>query len=105
MRFTIAAAAFCAAFAVSPALATDPFQGLAPLPEGELARATGRAGLDPDAANEALLRDNRVGEHSVTGSNMIQGSLNGNVGITTVFQNTGNNTVLQSATSVTVTMR
>lgn len=105
MRVILAAAAFCAAFAVLPARASDPFTGLAPLPEGELAQATGRAGLDAEAANRALLRDNQVGDHSITGGNTIQGSLNGNAGITTVFQNTGNNTVLQSATSVTVTMR
>jgi hypothetical protein len=46
-----------------------------------------------------------VGPQSVTGSNSIIGSLNANAGITTVFQNTGNNTVLQSATSVIVNMR
>jgi hypothetical protein len=98
-------AALWAAFVAFPAMASDPFEGLPPLLESELAGASGRSGLDVDAANQALLRDNRVGDHSVTGSNRIQGSLNGNAGITTVFQNTGNNTVLQSATSVTVNMR
>ena len=105
MRSTITAAALAAALLALPARAEDPLGGFAPLAAEELATAAGRAGLDIERANQALLRDNRVGDNTVTGSNTIAGSLNGNAGITTVFQNTGNNTILQSATTVSVTMR
>lgn len=105
MQCIFAAAALGAALFALPAQAEDPLAGLAPLGPEELAAASGRAGLDTDQANQALLRDNRVGDNSVTGNNIVVGSLNGNAGITTVFQNSGNNTVLQSATTVSITMR
>jgi hypothetical protein len=105
MKVTIATAVLCTALVAFPAAASDPLAGLEPLGQEELAGAAGRAGLDVEGANQALLRDNRVGADSVTGSNMISGSLNANAGITTVFQNTGNNTILQSATTITVNMR
>jgi hypothetical protein len=104
MRIFATAVVLGAAVAL-PASATDPLAGLEPIGVQELAGTSGRAGLDIEAANQALLRDTHVGAHSATGSNMISGSLNGNAGITTVFQNTGNNTILQSATTVTVNMR
>lgn len=105
MRSMFTAAALGAGLIALPVLADDPLAGLAPLAAGELANTAGRAGLDVDRANQAILRDNRVGDNTATGSNMITGSLNGNAGITTVFQNSGNNTILQSATTVSVTMR
>lgn len=104
MRIFATAVVLGAAVAL-PASATDPLAGLEPLGVQELAGTSGRAGLDIESANQALLRENHVGAHSATGNNMIAGSLNGNAGITTVFQNTGNNTILQSATTVTVNMR
>ncbi|WP_137127772.1 hypothetical protein [Roseomonas sp. HF4] len=104
MRIIATALVFGAAVAL-PATASDPLAGLEPIGVQELAGTSGRAGLDIEAANQALLRDTHVGANSATGSNMISGSLNGNAGITTVFQNTGNNTILQSATTVTVNMR
>jgi hypothetical protein len=90
-----------------PALASEPaslpggFEALVPLGAEELAAASGRAGT----TNQALLQGNQVGAGSVTGSNSISGSLNGNAGVTTVFQNTGNNTVFQAATSITINLR
>lgn len=105
MKYIITTAVIGALWAMPQAHAADPFANLEPVAREDLAGATGRAGLDVEAANQALLRDNSVGPQSVTGSNSIIGSLNANAGITTVFQNTGNNTVLQSATSVIVNMR
>ncbi|MBR0679020.1 hypothetical protein GXW74_00850 [Roseomonas eburnea] len=93
------------AIASEPARLPDRFAGLAPLGAEELAAATGRAGLDAEAANQALLQGNQVGANSVTGGNTISGSLNGNAGVTTVFQNTGNNTVFQAATSISISVR
>lgn len=101
-----------AAIILGPALALaadpprpSPLAGLAPLSAAELGRATGRGGLDLDAVNAAIMRDNAVGPNSITGSNAITNSLNGNSGITTVFQNTGNNALFQSSTSVTINVR
>lgn len=103
-----AAALLGAATLAQPAQASDPnalFGSLAPIGERELAGSAGRAGFDQDAANLANVHGNHVGSHSVTGSNTISGSLSGNAGVTTVFQNTGNNSVFQSATSITINMR
>jgi len=105
MRIIATAVVLGAAFVALPAAASDPMAGLQPIGAEELAGATGRAGLDLDSANQALLQNNQVGANSPTGSNLISGSLNGNAGITTVFQNTGNFAVMQSATTVTVNMR
>lgn len=106
---TIATAALLGAAASAHTVhASDPaalFEGLAPVGQGELARSAGRAGFDQDSANLANVHGNHVGSHSVTGSNSISGSLSGNAGVTTVFQNTGNNSVFQSATSITINMR
>jgi hypothetical protein len=106
---TIATAALLgAAASVQTGHASDPaalFERLTPVGRGELAGASGRAGFDQDTANLANVHGNLVGSNSVTGSNSISGSLSGNAGVTTVFQNTGNNSVFQSATSITINMR
>ena len=100
-------AATAIALLAGPVLASEPpgiprgFDALVPLGAEELAAASGRAGM----GNQALLQGNQVGAGSVTGSNSISGSLNGNAGVTTVFQNTGNNTVFQAATSITINLR
>lgn len=105
MKHIIAAAMLGALWSAPPAHASDPFLNLEPLGREALASATGRAGLDTEGANQAMLRENTVGAQTATGSNSIIGSLNANAGITTVLQNTGNNTILQSATTVIVNMR
>lgn len=102
------AALIGAAISAHPGHASDPaalFDRLTPVGAGELAGSAGRAGFDQDAANLANVHGNHVGSHSVTGNNTISGSLSGNAGVTTVFQNTGNNSVFQSATSITINMR
>lgn len=94
-----------AAGAFEPPGSGEAFAGVAPMDAAELARASGRAGLSPEGANVALLQDNQVGANSVTGNNTIAGSLNGTAGITTVFQNTGNNSVFQATTAINITLR
>ncbi len=103
-----AAALLGAAISAHPGHASDPtalFDRLTPVGERELAGSSGREGFDQNAANLANVHGNYVGHNSVTGSNTISGSLTGNAGVTTVFQNTGNNSVFQSATSITINMR
>jgi hypothetical protein len=48
---------------------------------------------------------NTIGTGSVTGGNSITGSLNSTGGFTTVFQNSGNNSLFQSVTTVNITLR
>jgi hypothetical protein len=111
MKYGLLALAFGAFAFVRAADASEPqgigeaFADVAPMDAAELARASGRAGLSPAGANVALLQDNQVGAHSVTGNNTITGSLNGTSGVTTVFQNTGNNSVFQAATAINITLR
>ena len=51
------------------------------------------------------MEGNTVGSGSVTGGNNITGSLNSTGGFTTVFQNSGNNSLFQSVTTVNITLR
>jgi hypothetical protein len=102
MLLALALASPVAASELSRRSALD---GLAPLSATELSRATGRGGIDLEAVNGAIMRDNAVGANSITGSNAITNSLNGNSGIVTVFQNTGNNALFQSSTSVNINLR
>lgn len=110
MTKAIAALAVLTASFIGTAIASEPalpegFAGAAPLPAAELDAARGRAGLHSEAANQALLQGNHVAADSVTGNNTISGSLNGTNGVTTVFQNTGNNTVFQAATNIMINLR
>lgn len=52
-----------------------------------------------------LVTDNTVGANSPTGSINDSQSINGNTGITNVFQNTGNNSLFQSSTTISITVR
>ncbi|MBW8268339.1 hypothetical protein [Caldovatus aquaticus] len=83
----------------------DAFAGLAPMDAADLARSSGRAGLSPEGGNIALLQNNQVGANTATGNNTITGSLNGTAGVTTVFQNTGNNSLFQATTAINITVR
>jgi hypothetical protein len=58
----------------------------------------------PDAANTVTFSGNDAAG-AVSGSVGMTGSLANNSGFTTVFQNSGNNVVLQNATTVNITLR
>lgn len=57
-----------------------------------------------DAVSEASVTANRVGSGSITGPIGNTNSINNNVGITTVFQNSGNNSLFQNSTSIFITV-
>ena len=81
------------------------FPGIAPISETELARYAGRGDVEPNLMGSALVESNQVGANTVTGANNIAGSLNGTGGFTTVFQNSGNNSLFQAVTTVNITIR
>ena len=50
------------------------------------------------------VRGNVVGVNSATGTITTTGSINNNTGFTTVFQNSGNNSLFQQTTSINITV-
>jgi hypothetical protein len=77
------------------------------LPAVELGRQQARGitnfTFDGALSNGALLGNAVVGP-SDTGSITTTGSINNNSGITTVFQNSGNNSLFQQTTSINITV-
>jgi hypothetical protein len=73
------------------------------------ARGIGTINLDTNytfdgALSNGALRGNTVIGPSDTGSISTTGSINNNTGITTVFQNSGNNSLFQQTTAINITM-
>ena len=73
------------------------------------ARGIGTINLDTNytfdgALSNGALRGNAVIGPSDTGSITTTGSINNNTGITTVFQNSGNNSLFQQTTSINITV-
>lgn len=93
------------ALASEPAKGLNIFAGATPLSAQELSRHAGRGDVEPISVGSALVEGNTVGSGSVTGGNSITGSLNSTGGFTTVFQNSGNNSLFQSVTTVNITLR
>ena len=54
--------------------------------------------------SEGSLRGNAVIGNSATGTITTSNSINNNTGITTVFQNSGNNSLFQQTTSINITV-
>jgi hypothetical protein len=82
----------------------------AAVPAAELSRQQAR-GINVDtnytfdgALSNGALSGNAVIGLSDTGSITTTGSINNNTGITTVFQNSGNNSLFQQTTSINITM-
>jgi hypothetical protein len=78
------------------------------VPAAELSRQHAR-GIDTNytfdgALSNGALRGNAVIGPSDTGSISTTGSINNNTGITTVFQNSGNNSLFQQTTAINITV-
>jgi hypothetical protein len=78
------------------------------LPAVELSRQHAR-GIDTNytfdgALSTGALSSNAVVGPSNTGTITTTGSINNNTGITTVFQNSGNNSLFQQTTSINITV-
>jgi hypothetical protein len=85
----------------------------AALPAAELGRQQARGAnsinLDTNYTSDGALSDGAVRGNVVigpsdTGGITTTGSINNNTGITTVFQNSGNNSLFQQTTSINITM-
>jgi hypothetical protein len=83
------------------------------VPAAELSRqhARGTTNINVDTTvnsdgsfNLGNVRGNAVGVNSATGTITTTGSINNNTGITTVFQNSGNNSLFQQSTSIFITV-
>ncbi len=58
------------------------------------------------AVTSGSVTNNSVGSNTVTGNNAIgPGAVSNNTGFTTVFQNSGNNSLFQSSTSIYISVR
>ena len=75
------------------------------VPDAELGRGRARGIFLNGAASNGLVNGNSIGARSVTGLITNTNSVNNNTGLTTVFQNTGNNSLFQSSTSIYITVR
>jgi hypothetical protein len=80
----------------------------AAVPAVELSRQHAR-GIDTNytfdgALSTGALSSNAVVGPSNTGTITTTGSINNNTGITTVFQNSGNNSLFQQTTSINITV-
>lgn len=74
------------------------------IPNSELSRYSAEGGASLAVA-EGNVAGNSVSGPSITGSNNISAqSVSNSSGIITVFQNTGNNSLLQNSTSIYVTI-
>ncbi len=74
------------------------------IPSQQLGKVRARGDeLNFSVAN-GTVSGNSVGANSVTGSIKNNQAINNNTGITTVFQNTGNNTLLQSSMTVNISV-
>jgi hypothetical protein len=70
----------------------------------ELAGEHARGLVIGSAISDGTVTGNAVVGTSLTGAITNTNSINNNVGITTVFQNTGNNSLFQQSTSIFITM-
>jgi hypothetical protein len=75
------------------------------VPNQELDRASARgATIGSLSTSDGVVSANRVGSQSITGTITTSNSINNNSGFTTVFQNSGNNSLFQSNISVNITI-
>jgi hypothetical protein len=112
-RAAVAALGFLAGAALAPSASADgprdPAALLgAPLGEAALSGLRARGAGDEElplggAGNAGTLTGTNTG--GTTGSAVMDGSVLGNSGFTTVFQNTGNNVLFQNTTVVNITVR
>lgn len=70
----------------------------------ELGQQQARGIALTNSVSSGTVSGNSVGAGAVTGTITNNNSINDNVGITTVFQNTGNNSLFQSSTSIFISV-
>lgn len=104
MAAPVAASAGSAGAAGTPAHSVlDVLAGTA-VPPAQLGAERARGVFIGSASNDAAMIDNTVGPGSHTGTITNNSSINNNTGVTTVFQNTGNNSIIQNSTAIYITV-
>ena len=78
--------------------------GRAAVSTAELGQQQARGIAVENAISNGTVTANSVGAGSSTGTITNNNSINNNVGITTVFQNTGNNSLFQASTSIFISV-
>ena len=63
------------------------------------------SGGNGSSFDNGLVHGNAVTGTSTTGAIATTGSINNNMGITTVFQNSGNNSLFQQSTAINITLQ
>ena len=66
--------------------------------------AANASGGNGSSFDNGLVHGNAVTGTSATGTITTTGSVNNNMGITTVFQNSGNNSLFQQSTAINITL-
>jgi hypothetical protein len=89
--------------ATAPSAVVETLAGAA-LSATELAGEHARGLVIGSAISDGTVTGNAVVGTSVTGAITNTNSINNNVGITTVFQNSGNNSLFQQSTSIFITV-
>ena len=74
------------------------------LSNSELSQQVARGVVVENSISDGTVRANSVGAGSLTGTIANSNSINNNTGITTVFQNSGNNSLFQSSISISITV-
>ena len=67
--------------------------------------AANASGGNGSSLDSGLLHGNAVTGTSTTGMISTTGSVNNNMGITTVFENSGNNSLFQQSTAINITLQ
>ena len=67
--------------------------------------AASASGGNGSSFDNGLVHGNSVIGTSATGTITTNGSVNNNMGITTVFQNSGNNSLFQQSTAINITLQ
>jgi hypothetical protein len=98
---------FAAGTASPPSRQASPLDGLAgkAVPEAQLDTLRAGGVLIVSSVSKGVVSGDTVGANSATGSISDNQSINNNTGFTNVFQNTGNNSLFQSSTTISITVR
>jgi len=103
LLFPISHAAFAAGSNDQPNSTLSSLAGDA-VPAAQLGTLRARGTVIVSSVNNGTVSNNSINGNTVTGNISDYASVNNNAGLTTVFQNTGNNTLLQNSTSVYISM-
>jgi hypothetical protein len=74
------------------------------VPTTQLGELRARGSIIVSSTNNGTVSNNTINGNTTTGTIMNSESANNNAGLTTIFQNTGNNALLQNSTSIYISI-